>query len=142
MAGPCQYADWHEGCGLCLRCGKELTGRKRVWCSNRDSDGPASCEAVWVDNHVWGFASRRALVLAGLRLSFREGAPPKCHACGVADSQVRYEVNHIGPRNGQGYGKGCWNHQDNLEVLCHDCHVAVTRAQRLARKNGGQAVLV
>ena len=49
------------------------------------------------------------------------------------------EVNHITPRNGKGYGNGCWNHQDNLEVLCHDCHVKVTMWQGRARKNNGQA---
>jgi hypothetical protein len=40
------------------------------------------------------------------------------------------EVNHIEPRHGRGYQAGCWNHQANLETLCHRCHVAVTRLQR------------
>jgi len=40
------------------------------------------------------------------------------------------EVNHIDPRVGEGYGFGCWNHQDNLETLCHSCHVKVTKLQR------------
>lgn len=51
----------------------------------------------------------------------------------------RPEVNHIEPRNGQGYRKGCHHHQSNLETLCHTCHVRVTTEQRRARKvaNGG-----
>jgi hypothetical protein len=43
------------------------------------------------------------------------------------------EVNHIDPRVGQGYNSGCWNHQDNLETLCHKCHVKTTRRQLLQR---------
>lgn len=43
------------------------------------------------------------------------------------------EVNHIVPRQGAGYGTGCWNHLANLETLCHKDHVKVTRRQRIAR---------
>ena len=44
------------------------------------------------------------------------------------------EVNHVDPRVGSGYGFGCWNHQDNLETLCHRCHVRVTTQQRKDRR--------
>lgn len=40
------------------------------------------------------------------------------------------EVNHIQPRLGAGYGFGCWNHPENLESLCHDCHLLATKAQK------------
>lgn len=40
------------------------------------------------------------------------------------------EVNHREPRNGDGYGVGCWHHLDNLETLCHGCHVEETTRQR------------
>lgn len=40
------------------------------------------------------------------------------------------EVNHIVPRNGDGYGVGCWHHLDNLETLCRSCHVEETTRQR------------
>jgi hypothetical protein len=53
---------------------------------------------------------------------------------GTFAAPVRLEVNHIVPRNGAGYGFGCWNHQDNLETLCHGHHVEVTNAQRVERK--------
>lgn len=44
-------------------------------------------------------------------------------------SATQLEVNHVEPRNGAGYDKGCWNHQSNLQVLCHPCHVAETTRQ-------------
>lgn len=43
------------------------------------------------------------------------------------------EVNHIIPREGRGYGTGCWHHLEGLESLCHRCHVKVTNRQRVAR---------
>jgi 5-methylcytosine-specific restriction endonuclease McrA len=49
---------------------------------------------------------------------------------------VSPEVNHKEPRVGQGYGFGCWNHPENLETLCHRCHVRVTSQQKRERKLG------
>ena len=46
---------------------------------------------------------------------------------------VKLEVNHIELRDGAGYASGCWNHLENLETLCHDCHVVVTNEQRRGR---------
>lgn len=46
---------------------------------------------------------------------------------------LKPEVNHIVPRNGGGYGFGCWNHQSNLELLCRRCHQQKTRQQRIDR---------
>jgi 5-methylcytosine-specific restriction endonuclease McrA len=51
-----------------------------------------------------------------------------------AATHRQLEVNHIVPRNGGGYGKGCHHHLSNLETLCHPCHVAVTNEQRKARR--------
>lgn len=67
--------------------------------------------------HDWALAKKAAKT--------RDG-----HACVTCGSTDRLEVNHIDPRRGQGYGKGCHHHLDNLETLCHDCHVLVTREQR------------
>lgn len=44
------------------------------------------------------------------------------------------EVNHKTPLVGQGYAWGCVHHSDNLETLCHRCHVQVTKWQRSERK--------
>ena len=42
------------------------------------------------------------------------------------------EVNHIQPVNGNRKAVSCASHLENLETLCHDCHVAVTKQQREA----------
>lgn len=102
----------HDGeGGLCVGCGTKLTGRRTRWCS-RD------CERTWQENHDWGMARAAAKRRDGQR-------------CVHAGCEVRHglEVNHIAPRNGGGYGWGCWNHLDNLETLCHQHHLEVTRQQ-------------
>ncbi|MBI3743353.1 MAG: HNH endonuclease [Chloroflexi bacterium] len=43
------------------------------------------------------------------------------------------EVNHIKPLKGRGYRIGCAHHLDNLQTLCHRCHVDVTKQQRASR---------
>ena len=116
--------------GLCWRCGKKLPPRRRHWCSD-------DCGQWWRINHDWNSAREAALKRDGSRCV-------KCGADGYLISRrtysgrtmfpIKLEVNHIAPREGQGYGQGCHNHQENLETLCHDCHVAVTRRQRKLRK--------
>lgn len=67
-------------------------------------------------NHGWHDARRIAHRRSGGR----------CVICG-APSQ---EVDHIISRNGMGYGLGCHHHQDALQPLCHDDHVAIGVARR------------
>lgn len=113
--------------GLCRGCATPLKRNKdggiskvRNWCST-------DCAQAVLRNHFWGYARTEAV--------YRSRGT--CAHCKVRIIGTP-EVNHIAPRYGQGYGKGCWNHQDNLEVLCHGCHVAVTGKQRAARATGGQ----
>lgn len=100
--------------GVCDHCGKALVGRQSRWCTEH--------RYVVFDAHDWNTARRNARA--------RDGH--KCVKCGSRDS---LEVNHIEPRVGQGYGMGCWNHLDNLETLCHACHVVVTKEQAAARRS-------
>jgi len=111
--------------GECDRCGKALTGRQRRWCSGK-------CGA-WAYNemakhHDWAEARRHALERDGHKC-VRCGEPEKIysHAGGRCSN---LSVNHIEPRFGRGYGRGCHNHLENLETLCHPCHVIETRRQR------------
>lgn len=108
--------------GVCDHCGNPLTGRRTRWCSD-------ACSVVVFQAHDWNSARRAAK----RRDNYR------CVTCGATetvDKNLRssLEVNHIEPRVGRGYGMGCWNHLDNLETLCHDCHVKVTKAQAAARR--------
>lgn len=108
--------------GVCDHCGNALTGRQKRWCSQ-------DCSLVLFRAHDWNGARRAAKRRDGHR----------CVKCGAPDDidtlgRSTLEVNHIVPREGAGYGWGCWNHPDNLETLCHPCHVTVTNAQRAARK--------
>lgn len=113
--------------GKCDACGKELTGRQQRWCS-------FECSRVQVSNHDWNAARKAAKRRDGHR----------CVKCGKGDDvdhllRSTLEVNHIEPRVGRGYGWGCWNHLDNLETLCHDCHVLVTKAQAAERRAAAEA---
>lgn len=96
----------------CDWCGVRLTGRRRRWCSRR-------CEVEYQTNHVWRYARPVALGRAGGR----------CTRCGATDA---LEVNHRLPLLGKPRTQSCHHHQTNLEVLCHDCHVEATAAQRAA----------
>lgn len=44
----------------------------------------------------------------------------------------RLEVDHILPMNGGNRALTCMNHQENLRVICHECHLEVTKEQRRA----------
>lgn len=93
----------------------------------------ASYVVEWWDEHLGGHARTRWTF---------------CGECGQRTGQTkpnswggvytvldtRAEVNHVEPRVGAGYDKGCWNHQTNLQVLCHACHVKETTRQLRERK--------
>jgi hypothetical protein len=98
------FGEWcieHES--GCRRCGTELSGRRKAWCSNE-------CRDWYYRHHVWTVARHRAMVVAEW----------KCQRCGShAD-----EVDHIIERRGMPLGQwSCLHHQANLRPLCHGCHV-------------------
>ena len=112
--------------GICASCGQQLVGRLRWFCRASKWFGRTTswCRDLYMANHDWNEARRVALWRA---------AAGRLHAvcirmgCGAIR---RLEVNHIEPRNGQGYQMGCHHHQDGLEVLCHEHHMQETRRQR------------
>lgn len=53
----------------------------------------------------------------------------RCALCGQLTEEP--EVNHIKPVLGGHRSVTCLNHEENLEVLCHTCHLGAT-AQQLA----------
>jgi hypothetical protein len=109
-------------------CRAALPPRRTAYCCNKHA-------REFERNHVW-FAARQAA---------RRRAKWACEQCGFKPTQVRkdpqarsgflrhelrLEVNHIHPLAGAYRGVTCLNHQSNLEVLCHRCHVAMTSEQR------------
>jgi 5-methylcytosine-specific restriction endonuclease McrA len=106
----------HRGC--CDACGAPLVGQARRWCR----DG---CDDVYWTNHRWprarGAARRRADIGDGRY---------RCRRCGCGTRAP--EVNHKTPALGAHAHESCAHHQENLEVLCHDCHQAETKRQRAA----------
>ena len=109
--------------GLCRCCRRPVRGRQRVNCSK-------ACREWFQDNHFWGAA--RWVALDRMRV----GDQYECATCGSASYKV--EVDHRQRLNGSVRWMSCFNHQSNLQVLCHPCHVAkTTRDGRLAvRKDG------
>jgi hypothetical protein len=113
--------------GHCWWCGEPLPKFARKWCATG-----GRCERAWWRNHSWSEARSEALRRSsGLPESFLAYEWARCDECG---SQESLEVNHVEPRVGQGYQAGCHNHQTNLQVLCHDCHVKETTRQLYERK--------
>ena len=118
-------------------CRAELHGRRTAYCSERHA-------RAFERNHTW-FAARRVA---------RRRAGYACERCGFRPADIRrdpvarkryarhalrLEVNHVVPLAGAYRLVSCANHQANLEVLCHACHLLVTSA---ARRSPGSAVAV
>ncbi len=110
-------------------CRAPLEGRRTAYCSEKHA-------REFQRDHVWAVARRVA----------RRRAKWACERCGFKPSEVRkdperraiysryqlrLEVNHIQPLGGRYRQVTCLNHQSNLEVLCHSCHLKVNGVLRL-----------
>ena len=96
----------------CVTCGVEIKP-SRTTCG-------VICRKKLEIKHFWLRARHEALLRAkGL-----------CVRCGKDAS----EVNHITPLNGGLRWLTCLNHQENLEALCHTCHLDFTYPSRVARR--------
>lgn len=113
-------AECRTHIGGCRNCGKTPSGRKQYYCSDE-------CRTEFEADHFWGTARQAAIHRTidpydALRI-------PHCvRDCG----RWATEVNHIVPLNGQRPHFGCCHHRDNLEALCHYCHLETTAEQRAA----------
>lgn len=112
-------------------CRTALPARRTAYCSDQHA-------REFERHHLW-FVARRVA---------RRRARYRCERCGFAPATIRrdprarasysryelkLEVNHVRPLVGAYRLVSCANHQDNLEVLCHRCHVAATAEQRATR---------
>ena len=137
--------------GECDACPTKLPPRRRRWCSDKCA---GLFYRIFSTNHDWGSASDAAKKRDGYkcvrcgatetppqgeveRLGSRPTERVEYHAWLKSKDALwrrfQLEVNHVVPRNGAGYGRGCHHHLSNLETLCHPCHVKVTNEQRAAR---------
>jgi len=131
-----EYVDWTKAIScvdvddrlrrrVCRRCATALGGRQRAYCGK-------DCEREFGMNHFWNMASRE--VEKRNRTKYGD---LQCCVCGAT---AHLEINHIDPVRGGPRFATCKNHQDNLEVLCHDCHVRATELQfRPAKAEARQA---
>ena len=111
----------------CFRCGGPLPPRRQWWCSDE-------CVNFWARNHEWTAARWESLRLSAcLPREEYENDLIQWARCDQCASPLSLEVNHVEPRVGAGYSRGCWNHQSNLQVLCHECHVIETKRQGVER---------
>ena len=110
----CPGEGWQPNGTDCATCRSPLTGRLKWCCRAVKWFGQTTwwCRDLYFGNHQWDDARLIALARSG----------GYCVMCG---GKAMMEVDHITPRNGMGYGLGCHHHQDNLQPLCHDCHVKI-----------------
>jgi hypothetical protein len=139
-APPAPGAAWqaHVTCvdlaePLCrvAHCRAALPPRRTAFCSDRHA-------REFERNHVWLHARRAARRRAGYACERCRFKPSEIRRDREARRayprhELRLEVNHIEPLGGAYRSVSCRNHQANLEVLCHRCHLAVTSAQRESR---------
>ncbi len=134
---PIMYAclgGWEPYCGICAACGAELLNTGYGCRKRPDQSREDTCVARWSRNHQWGVAREAALK--------RDGYQCVRDDCDVGSWKFQglLEVNHILPRNGDSATLSCLHHLDNLETLCHDHHLGVTREQRVCRRQAAQVL--
>lgn len=117
----------------CRQCGAPIRD-SRAYCSR-------VCRRRFEMDHFWNTARIQAIQKTkpgyDPEVYIAGGERPKGFpACAKCQKPGGLEVNHIKPLNGCRPHFGCCHHQSNLEALCHGCHVAETKRQRLAGEIG------
>jgi len=111
------YNKDENGKKFCLFCGKYLTGRKKLYCSDRCWH---DFYYAWCSRYSWEWIRERVLIRDNYT----------CQKCGrKACSFVKLEVHHIKPR-----AEGGTDDDDNLITYCRDCHKPETA--KLMKKVG------
>ena len=123
--------DLTEGVCRLATCRQPLEGRRTAYCSDKHAR-EFERQHVWRDART---AARRRAKWSCERCGFKPGDVKKDPERRILfrRHELRLEVNHIQPLGGRYRGVTCLNHQENLEVLCHNCHVLATGALRLPK---------
>lgn len=132
----CELSRWSGDERACRWCNKQLQGRQRAWCSK------AHMRAFRL-NHYYTKARaecvRRYSKPCGCVGVRKHVVCARCGRCSgkIAVYGYKMECNHISPRNGDKSSISCLHHQDNLEMLCWECHQVCSAEQRHVRKTQG-----
>lgn len=123
----CPQSTWRGEDGRCHWCDNPLSGRRRVWCSEK-------CSAAFLHEHRYSDARaqcrRRARANCSCSNVSSRAKHQICALCGCCEREVGLlECNHRVPRRGDRSIISCLHHSTNLEMLCHKCHLGVTKYQ-------------
>ena len=104
---------------------KGTVPKSRAWCGS-------PCERFILRNHLWEFVRYDVLKRDNFQcvICTEDDKGALAQAYHRLHGKTYLEVNHINPVNGRRSHFSCDNHLENLETLCHPCHVAVTKQQR------------
>lgn len=145
--------------GLCIVCQNPMPARNRQYCSKACSDwfndnhtwtiarseayirnrGLNPCPEgtqIWVPdrkNYRGDVIEPAHFITAGRWVALCSMCFKPEHPYDHPDYRKReLKVDHIIPLDGGIRGTTCRNHQENLRVICHECHLKVTAEQRAA----------
>ena len=114
------YNKEYQKEGICSRCGKELSGQQKRWCSRNCSRlglkreyKKRNPEAV----RRWKKTQNKFIRHINSKKSRKLRAFNNCKRCGVEEVE-KLHVHHIKQRS-----KGGDNKENNLMVLCSKCHI-------------------
>ena len=122
----------------CLNCGKELSARAKKFCNNK-------CQSDY-QYHQWVLRWKEGLesgitgqyqISHYLRRYLKEKFDNKCSKCGWSNinpytNEVPLEVEHID-------GNYLNNSEENLDLLCPNCHSLTATYKGANRGNGRKA---
>lgn len=152
QAGACCLSQWTGDPVHCRWCDAPVRP-PAAWCGTL-------CEDEYRANHWWDLARSRVLArdqhrcvrcgvgpeqVTAAKLLLRAWIPVgpvdavrlwRTDEWAALRLRCSVEVNHRIPRRGGGYHSGCHHHLEELETLCHRCHVLVTNAQGADRLVG------
>lgn len=129
----CTLSSWTGNNDECRWCSRTLDPKQKRWCSG-------SCLDTWRLHHRYFFARQLAVKLSRRKCSCvrRKGEPRHscCAACGLCESIVKLRggimtCDHIIPRRGDKSRFSCKHHQDNLQILCSNCHANKTKEDEM-----------
>ena len=103
----------HEAPGCCFWCGKKT--KYRYCCEEHGT--------LYRNNYMWTFASMSCIERYKVKTEY--SLQYRCHDCGKQDTWgfgENFDVHHIIPLDGDYRHINRLNHQQNLVLLCKDCH--------------------